>query len=156
MPVTTWEWVYEVSDLGRIRSLDRELPFISKHGTPSVMRIKGMIRKPVLLNRYMTVKLQLKERSELHYVHRIVLEAFVGPCPPGMEACHGVGGQLDNRLSNLRWDTLSQNGLDTVRHGNHFQKNKTHCKRNHPLSGNNLRMEGTFRRCKACITERSK
>lgn len=51
------------------------------------------------------------------YAHRLVLEAFVGPCPPGMEACHKDGNPKNNALSNLRWGTSKENGLDMVRHG---------------------------------------
>jgi hypothetical protein len=50
-------------------------------------------------------------------VHRLVLEAFVGPCPPGMECCHNDGNPLNNRLDNLRWDTRRSNQLDRNRHG---------------------------------------
>jgi hypothetical protein len=53
------------------------------------------------------------------YIHRLVLETFVGPCPDGMEACHANGNRLDNRLENLRWDTKSANSLDAVQHGTH-------------------------------------
>lgn len=52
-------------------------------------------------------------------VHRIVLEAFVGRCPNGMEACHNNGIPTDNRLENLRWDTHSSNMQDTILHGTH-------------------------------------
>jgi len=50
-------------------------------------------------------------------LHRLVLEAFVGPCPPNMECCHNNGIPTDNRLENLRWDTYRKNQLDRVRHG---------------------------------------
>jgi hypothetical protein len=56
-------------------------------------------------------------RETTHLVHRLVLEAFVGPCPEGMEACHNNGDPADNRLENLRWDTRSANAKDKVRHG---------------------------------------
>lgn len=52
-------------------------------------------------------------------VHRLVLEAFVGPCPEGMEGCHNNGDPADNRLANLRWDTKSANAKDSIRHGTH-------------------------------------
>jgi hypothetical protein len=51
------------------------------------------------------------------YVHRLVLEAFVGPCPPGMIACHNNGVPTDNRARNLRWDTPAGNAQDSIGHG---------------------------------------
>lgn len=51
------------------------------------------------------------------YVHRLVLEAFVGPCPPGMECCHNDGDPSNNALANLRWDTSASNNADKIRHG---------------------------------------
>lgn len=61
-----------------------------------------------------------KNDSKQHscHVHRLVLEAYVGPCPEGMEACHYDGSRSNNNLDNLRWDTRSSNQLDVTRHGN--------------------------------------
>lgn len=50
-------------------------------------------------------------------VHRLVLEAFVGPCPSGCEGCHYDGNPANNIVSNLRWDTTKNNCLDKRRHG---------------------------------------
>lgn len=50
-------------------------------------------------------------------VHRLVLLAFAGPCPDGMEACHGNDVKTDCRLENLRWDTCSSNKRDALRNG---------------------------------------
>ena len=51
-------------------------------------------------------------------VPRLVLEAFVGPCPPGMEACHFPDRNPgNNRLENLRWDTPKSNQADRKLHG---------------------------------------
>lgn len=50
-------------------------------------------------------------------IHRLVLEAFIGSCPHGMEACHNNGNREDNRLTNLRWDTRKNNHADKHRHG---------------------------------------
>lgn len=49
--------------------------------------------------------------------HVLVLRAFVGECPDGMEGCHGNGDRSDNRLDNLRWDTCKANQQDAVEHG---------------------------------------
>jgi hypothetical protein len=56
------------------------------------------------------------EKKTCH-VHRLVLEAFVGPCPVGMECCHNDGDPANNRLENLRWDTRLENARDRLRHG---------------------------------------
>jgi hypothetical protein len=51
-------------------------------------------------------------------VHRLVLMAFKGPCPPGMEACHFPDSSWDNnKPSNLRWGTHKENEYDKVIHG---------------------------------------
>lgn len=52
-----------------------------------------------------------------HKVHHLVLTAFVGPKPVGMEGCHFNGNPADNNLSNLRWDTRQSNIADAGRHG---------------------------------------
>ena len=51
------------------------------------------------------------------YLHTLVLEAFVGKCPHGMECCHDNGIRVDCRLSNLSWGTRLKNMQDKRRHG---------------------------------------
>jgi hypothetical protein len=50
-------------------------------------------------------------------IHRLVLEAFVGPAPDGMEGCHNDGNPENNNLLNLRWDTHASNMADQLAHG---------------------------------------
>lgn len=52
-----------------------------------------------------------------HYLQRLVLAAFVGECPKGYQACHNDGNPHNNKLSNLRWDTPSNNSKDKIKHG---------------------------------------
>jgi len=66
---------------------------------------------------YQTVCLRINGIAKILKVHRLVLEAFVGPCPKGMECCHENGNRGDNRLSNLRWDTPKNNCADRIKHG---------------------------------------
>lgn len=54
---------------------------------------------------------------KLYYAHRLILLAFVGPCPDGMECCHNDGNPENNRLDNLRWDTPKGNMADRTKHG---------------------------------------
>lgn len=50
-------------------------------------------------------------------VHLIILAAFVGPCPPGLECRHLDGNPANSRLDNLKWGTREENTEDRVRHG---------------------------------------
>jgi HNH endonuclease len=52
------------------------------------------------------------------FVHRVILDTFVGSCPPGMEACHFPDRDPSNNwLSNLRWGTKKANSHDSYLHG---------------------------------------
>lgn len=58
-----------------------------------------------------------KGKVATRYVHRLVLEAFIGPCPKGMECRHLDGNATNNRLTNLQWGTRAENDADMMRHG---------------------------------------
>ncbi|OJW27640.1 MAG: hypothetical protein BGO49_23110 [Planctomycetales bacterium 71-10] len=73
--------------------------------------------KPILRDGYPTVNLARAGKKTACKIHRLVLAAFVGPCPPGLVACHGDGERANNDLSNLRWDTPRANSEDSLRHG---------------------------------------
>lgn len=79
-------------------------------------RIKPFMAGPDLA--YPCVGLRtMDHRIKKISVHRLVLLAFVGPCPEGMEACHNDGDSTNNSLSNLRWDTPKNNHADKKKHG---------------------------------------
>ena len=62
--------------------------------------------------------------NRMRRVNRLILEAFVGPCPVGQECCHYDGNQGNNWLSNLRWGTRKDNCADRRRHGKDKQWDK--------------------------------
>ena len=66
---------------------------------------------------YYAIILCNNKKSQLIYVHKLILEAFIGPRPEGMECCHNDGNGLNNNLSNIRWDTKKGNCLDRIKHG---------------------------------------
>lgn len=87
-----------------------------KRGSPSrrsvgVWRLMKTQKHPT---GYLTIGLAGKVRAR---VHRLILLAFVGPCPPGMECRHADGNPANNLLSNLSWGTPSQNTADQIKHG---------------------------------------
>lgn len=150
-PVPGWDGEYEVSSQGRVRSIDRQI--IRSDGV--IQRVKGKMLVPTKKKRtgHHWIRLMKNSAGEPRYVHRLVLEAFVGPCPDGMVGCHEDDDPDNNHLENLRWDTISQNNYDMVRNGNHNFASRDACKRGHPLSGENLIEQGKgdgWRGCLAC------
>lgn len=75
--------------------------------------------KQSLRNGYMRVSVRTSgsKHGKSHSVHRLILEAFVGPCPEGHLCRHLNGNRLDNRLCNLKWGTPKENEMDKVLHG---------------------------------------
>src|SRR5699024_7150413 len=101
-------------------------------------RLNGKLMRPTLNSAYPHVSLSRNNERHTHYVHTLVLLAFVGERPAGMECLHKDGNPNNNRLDNLRWGTPSENNLDIVAHGNNHCLNKTHCPRGHLLQQPNL------------------
>lgn len=132
--VPGYEGYYEVSTQGRVRSLTRMV--IEKSGK---QRTKyGRVLKSTRRNQRNKVQLCVDSVQVTHCVSVLVLEAFVGPRPLGMECCHNNGDELDDRVANLRWGTKKENAQDTLRHGHNDRKNRTHCPRGHQLVEPNL------------------
>lgn len=153
LPIPGHEGSYEVSDQGRVRSLDRRVP--CDHG--ATRKVRGLMLKPSVTegSDYARVNISRKPRN----IHHLVMLAFVGPLPEGMVTRHLNGDPLDNRLVNLRYGTYAENSADMIRHGTSFQRNKTHCVRGHVLAVPNLNtwmLERGYRTCKACTRARAK
>jgi hypothetical protein len=159
-PVVGYGGIYEVSNHGRVRSLERLVP----HCQGGQRRISARMLKLTVSSTtgYRVVNLRDAaggRPSSLQSVHRLVLAAFAGPCPPGMEACHNDGDKINNHVSNLRWDTQSANNIDTVNHGGNHNANKTHCPRGHRydvvyhVAGHG---QGRQRACRRCIRDRTR
>ena len=142
---------YEVSDLGRVRSVDRVVPRKS-----SSMRLNGRILKPWAgSSGYLQVYLS---NRRVMMVHHLVLDTFVGDRPEGLEGRHKNGKMHDNRSSNLDWSTHSVNIRNREVHGTDWQRSKTHCPRKHPLKEPNLvasNLRSGYRLCLACNRETS-
>jgi hypothetical protein len=105
--IAGFEGLYDISDLGHIRSYRKVMGSrITICVTPQCL-LKIQRDK----DGYASIVLNGKERKVPKKVHRLVLEAFVGPCPAGQEACHIDGVKQNNHLSNLRWDTHRRNQM---------------------------------------------
>lgn len=126
--IPAWEGFYQVSNKGRVRSLDRVVE--ARHpasGNIEPRRYAGRIlRLAKMKNGYLWVALVRNQKLSREYVHRLVLRAFAGPCPEGLEVCHGNGIRDDNRLENLRYGTRSENAFDAVKHGKKIVRGLEH------------------------------
>lgn len=150
LPVVGYEGLYEVSDLGRLRSLARTVS--RKDGRRVAVRQRLKSLSPGF-GGYVDASLWRNNSDRRVRVHTLVLEAFVGPPPPGMECRHIDGNPSNNCLTNLQWGTSSENKWDRVRHGNHPAKNRQNCPLGHPLVAPNLTsssMSKGHRNCLAC------
>lgn len=120
-PVPGYEGRYEVSDLGRVRSLDRVRRQWVQRGKKRIPREsvhRGRVLTPgQTAAGYLSVALSGPDGVRSELVHRLVLQAFSGEPEPGMHGRHLNGNPLDNRLSNLEWGTPKQNAADKARHG---------------------------------------
>jgi hypothetical protein len=114
-PVVGFEGLYEVSDFGRVRSMERIVPHATGGRLTLPMRI--LVGSKRAQQKYPMVNLWRMNKQHAKYVHALVLEAFVGPRPPKHDACHADGSKDNNSLSNLRWGTRKENMQDAVRHG---------------------------------------
>lgn len=112
-----YEGAYQVSTLGRVRSLDRVVSRVNKDGSVIQQQLKGRVLRQTNNHRvpYLTVTLSPGWKSAR--VHKIVAAAFLGDCPDGMEICHIDGNCFNNSVANLRYGTHEENVADMVKHG---------------------------------------
>jgi hypothetical protein len=163
LPVDGREGEYEVSDQGRVRSVDRVIQTRNGSrwkpgaaGTPGIRRLKGRTLRPGRnASGHLYVVLGGRDSRT---VHALVAAAFHGPMPEGCEVRHLNGNPGDNRPDNLQYGTRSENAEDSKRHGTHFHAGVTECIRGHDLTDPaNLQKtaKGDRRTCLACRRERA-
>jgi len=100
---------YEVSSFGNVRRGGKLLSFAQVHG-------------------YCLVTLSVSGKTKNWRVHRLVALTFLGdPLFPGAIVAHNDGNKNNNRLSNLRWASFSENEFDRVRHRTRTRGSSVHC-----------------------------
>lgn len=135
---------YEVSNHGRLRSWIpwRNLPL------PRIVTPNGSKRSGHLQTTF--------RGGGRFLVHRLVMLAFVGPCPDGLEVCHNDGDPTNNHIENLRYDTRHANIMDAVRAGTWRTERhrRTRCLNGHEFTPENTYVRPDGRRCRECQRER--
>lgn len=150
-----WEGEYQVSDLGRVRSVDR----ITANGA----RRRG---KTLSLNRagkyysegrgYWHVALSRDGKAHHFNVHTLVAAAFLGPRPDDAVVCHNDDDPFNNEATNLRYDTYGANLRDSVKAGTHVWANRESCPQGHRYTDENTYRNSGRRYCRTCRRERER
>lgn len=116
-----YEGRYQASSLGQIKSLGRAFERKDwRSGMVTQVPVNGRILVPGRFNTPGHLSVFL--RDKLHPngigkpVHQLVMLAFVGSVPKGMEVLHKNGDPADNRVTNLRYGSRSENMCDRYRH----------------------------------------
>lgn len=143
LPVVGWEGLYEVSDLGHVRSLARR--------TPGGIRGGRTLRLAVARNGYLCVSLWKLGVGTTRTVHTLVTEAFIGPRPEGHQVRHLDGNRAHPELSNLAYGTPAENSADMKVHGTNRNAAKTVCRHGHEYTPANTKVRADGGRvCREC------
>lgn len=117
-PITDYENLYEVSNQGRVRSLDRKRNCLGRDGAWRTRLVKGRVLKGSRSGTYRTVSFPCDGKIKTFRIQELVAAAFLGPKPNGMYICHGPKGSFDNSVNNIYYGPPSRNaGEDRVRDG---------------------------------------
>lgn len=141
-PVVGFEGFYAVSDQGRLKSVQRTRIGKSGKVVPIHEKFIGSESKQ---SGYVLARLH---RGGVVYrtasVQSLVLESFVGPRPAGCDICHSDGTRSNNRLSNLRYDSPTENARDRDLHGRTVRGEKHYCARLNEQVVRDIRSETTL------------
>lgn len=117
-PIKEYRGYYQVSNLGRIRGVDRIVA--STHKNYKLRNIKGIYIKQRLSHRgypivFLSDTANKKRKSPV--VHRIVAFAFI-PNPLNLEEVNHINGiKTDNKINNLEWVTHRENIIHAHKNG---------------------------------------
>lgn len=117
--IPDYEKQYQVSNYGRVRTLDR----IIKNGKKSTRLIKGQVLKiKKATNGYLLVHLNKEHKAKTVRVHRLVAMAFIPTSSFDLDVNHLDGDKHNNHFKNLEWVTRSEN----IKHAHKIGLNKSH------------------------------
>ena len=109
--IVGYEGLYQVSNLGKVRSLDRTYTQKARSGSVLAHTYKGCVLKPNNVGGYLQVNLQKHKKRNDQKIHRLVAQAFIPNLENKREVNHIDGDKTNNNADNLEWVTTSENQL---------------------------------------------
>lgn len=123
-PIPEFEGLYEVSNYGRVRSIDRTV----KSSKNRVQFLKGRLKKASLsTSGYFKVCLYKDNKNYNKYIHRLVMLAFSSDKERDT-VNHIDGNKLNNHISNLEWATFKENNNHAYLTGLNDESHRRNCK----------------------------
>lgn len=105
--IPNYEGLYQVSNWGRVKSMERVIHFPANHRNKTYSRIqKERIVRPITMGGYLGFNVGRKKKM---YVHRAVALAFIPNIDNKTDVNHIDGDKYNNHLENLEWVTRKEN-----------------------------------------------
>lgn len=121
--IKRYNGMYQVSNFGNVRSIDRTVEYINKYGSLSKQLHKGKIVAQTDNGKgYKVVHLYTNNKMTNEYVHRLVAEAFIGDIPEGYAVNHIDFNKENNTVNNLEIVTYSDNNKHSATAGRYTDK----------------------------------
>lgn len=120
--IPRYEGKYQASNLGRIRSLTRQITQMSRYGTLFTRVMTGRVLRPACSKDNPHLFVVLGHGANGSQVHQLVARSFLGPQPQNTDVRHLNGDPQDNRPENLLYGSRTDNILDVFRQGKAWRK----------------------------------
>ena len=132
-----YERLYQVSNLGRVKSLDRIVQTNNRFSDMNSLKRGKFLKPKIKENGYCLVVLSKDGKRKNLLVHRLVAEAFIPNPENKPQVNHKNGIKTDNRIENLEWNSVSENQKHAIK--NKLYKHYTKEVDQYDLQGNYIR-----------------